>query len=169
MRPLPLALLLASLCAAARAQSLEEPTPLHRGPALLVGLAGTYTETLRAQEFQSGAGGHLELGASLPVGYEENELFLMARAGSRGAPGSLLTFHGGLRSVFGREAWHTFADLGVVIHARPALWAGPRLALGLRRSFSESFSLYGGVGGQLGFGAGLRLDVEVFSGLRWGL
>jgi hypothetical protein len=169
MRPLPLALLLASLCAAARAQSLEEPTPLHRGPALLVGLAGTYTETLRAQEFQSGAGGHLELGASLPVGYDENELFLMARAGRLRGGDSSLALHGGLRSVFGREAWQTFADLGVVLHARPSLWAGPRLALGVRHALSESFSLYGGLGGQLGFGVGLRLDVEVFSGLRWGL
>ncbi len=162
-----LALLLTILPGATFAQAREPYTP-SRGPALTLGLVGTYTEGIRSSAFLGGVGGHLELGASFPVGYEENELFLAARAG-RLRGGTSLGLHGGLRSVFGREAWQTFTELGVVIHARPEVWGGVRLGLGVRHALSESFSLYGGVGGQLGFGSGLRLDVEMLTGLRWAL
>ncbi|HSP80302.1 MAG TPA: hypothetical protein VLQ93_17345 [Myxococcaceae bacterium] len=167
MNRVPLALLLTLLPGTTLAQAREPYTP-SRGPALRVGLVGTYTEGVSSWGRLRGAGGHLELGASFPVGYEENELFVMARAGLGGG-GTSLGVHGGLRSVFGREAWQTFTELGVVIHARPGVWGGPRLGLGVRHALSESFSLYGGVGGQLGFGSGLRLDVEILTGLRWAL
>ncbi len=119
-------------------------------------------------ELQQGFAGHLELGGSVPVGYEENELFLLARVGT-GAPGFSLAVHGGFRSVFGEDEWQTYADLGAAVHLRPELWAGPRVGLGVRRSLTEAFTLYGGLGGGLGFGSGLRLDVELCAGLRWSL
>jgi hypothetical protein len=128
----------------------------------------TYTELVASKEARRGLAGHLELGASVPVGYEENELFLLARAGG-GTPGFSLGVHGGYRSVFELEEWQSYADLGVAVHLRPSLWAGPRVGLGARRALSERLTLYGALGGQLGFGSGLRLDVEVSTGLRWSL
>jgi hypothetical protein len=159
VRSLPLSLLIAVL-----------PTQVlaGQGPALLVGLVGTYTEGLGPEQLQRGGGGHLELGGSLPVGYEEDELFLMGRAGL-GTLGPSLLAHGGFRSVFGRDEWRTYVDLGAAVHLRPTFWAGPRVGLGVRRALSETFTLYSGLGGQLGFGSGLRLDIELCAGLRWGL
>jgi hypothetical protein len=166
MRHLPLSFLSAALPALAMAQST--PTVPRRGPALQGGLVGTYTEGLGSEQVQRGLGGHLELGGSLPVGYEENELFLLGRAGV-GAPGQSLLVHGGFRSVFGRDEWQTYVDLGAAVHLRPTFWAGPRVGLGVRRALSETFTLYSGVGAQLGFGSGLRLDIELCTGMRWSL
>lgn len=159
MRLLPLPLLIAALPTQALAG---------QGPALLVGLVGTYTEGLGAEQVRRGLGGHLELGGSLPVGYEEDELFLMGRVGL-GTPGPSLLTHGGFRSVFGRDEWQTYVDLGGAVHLRPTFWVGPRVGMGVRHTLSETFTLYSGLGGQLGFGAGLRLDLELCAGLRWGL
>jgi hypothetical protein len=159
LRALPLSLLIAAL----PSQALAD-----RGPALLVGLVGTYTEGLGSEQVLRGLGGHLELGGSLPVGYEEDELFLMGRVGL-GTVGTSLLMHGGFRSVFGRDEWQTYMDLGAAVHLRPSFWVGPRVGLGVRRALSETFTLYSGLGGQLGFGSGLRLDIELCAGLRWGL
>jgi hypothetical protein len=163
---LPLSLLIATLPSLAVAREWDG-TP-RRAPSLLVGPVATYTELVGSERASRGVAGHLELGGSLPVGYEENELFLLARAGG-GTPGFSLTVHGGFRSVFGEDAWQTYVDLGAAVHLRPRLWVGPRVGLGVRRSLNESFTLYGGLGGGLGFGSGLRLDVEVSTGLRWSL
>ena len=167
MSPLPLSFLIAALPTLALAQSPTSLVP-RRGPALLGGLVGTYTESLGSERLQRGLGGHLELGGSIPVGYEENELFLLGRAGL-GAPGPSLLVHGGFRSVFGRDEWQTYAELGAAVHLQPTFWAGPRVGLGVRRALNEAFTLYSGLGGQLGFGSGLRLDIELCAGLRWSL
>ncbi len=44
-----------------------------------------------------------------------------------------------------------------------------REQLGVRRALNAHLTLYAGLGGQLGFGSGLRLDVEVSTGVRWSL
>ena len=168
MSHLPLSLLIATLPALALGQTWTTPRAPRRTPALLVGPVLTYTESFQAEQLLRGVAGHLELGGCVPVGYEENELFLLVRVGG-GAPGFSLGAHGGFRSVFGQDQWQTFAELGAAVHVRPGLWAGPRVGLGVRRTLSETFSLYGGLGGQLGFGSGLRLDVELTTGVRWGL
>jgi hypothetical protein len=170
MRPLPLSLLIATLPSVALAEGWSYSTPRapRRTPALLAGPVLTYEEGLGTQQVRRGTAGHLELGGSLPVGYEENELFLMVRAGG-GAPGFGLSAYGGFRSVFGREEWQTFVDLGAAVHVQPDFWVGPRVGLGVRCSLSETFSLYGGLGAQLGFGSGLRLGVELNTGVRWSL
>ncbi|QRK14087.1 hypothetical protein JQX13_43980 [Archangium violaceum] len=116
-----------------------------------------------------GLSGLLELGGSIPVGYEEDELFLLGRVGG-GAPGFSLSAHGGWRSVFEiTDVWRSYTEVGAGVHVRPGFWAGPRLSLGARRTLTERISLYGGLGAQLGFGSGLRLDVELCTGVRWGL
>src|SRR5690242_21380284 len=111
MRYFPLSLLIATLPTLALSETWSTPSRPSRMPALLAGPVFTYTEGLGATQLR-GVSGHLELGGSLPVGYEENELFLMVRAGG-GAPGFSLSAHGGLRSVFeGQNEWRTFVDLG---------------------------------------------------------
>ncbi|QRN93311.1 hypothetical protein JRI60_29425 [Archangium violaceum] len=156
MNQLPLLLLLTTFSAQAR------------NPALLLGPVLTYTEGFDSEQLRRGLSGHVEIGGSLPVGYEDNELFLLARAGA-GAPGFSLGAHGGFRSVFTLEEWQTYTDLGVMVHARPHFWIGPRVGVGVRRALTETLSIYGGAGAQLGFGSGLRFDIEVSSGLRWSL
>ena len=163
---IPLSFLLTVLPTVALGQTWT-PSPT-RGPALLLGPVLTYTELVGSTAAQRGLSGHMELGASLQVGYEENELFLLARVGG-GAPGLSLGAHGGFRSVFELEEWQSYVELGVGMHALPRIWAGPRVGLGVRRALNAHLTLYGGLGGQLGFGSGLRLDVEVSTGLRWSL
>jgi hypothetical protein len=163
---IPLSLLLVALPPVALGQTWTRPPA--RGPALLLGPVLTYTELVASTAAQRGLAGHLELGGSIPVGYEENELFLLARVGG-GAPGLSLGAHAGFRSVFELEEWQSYVELGVAVHVRPRLWAGPRVGLGARRALSEHLSLYAGLGGGLGFGSGLRLDVEVSTGVRWSL
>jgi hypothetical protein len=163
---IPLSLLIALLPTLALAQTWTRPPT--RGPALLLGPVLTYTELVGSTAAQRGLSGHVELGGSIPVGYEENELFLLARVGG-GAPGLSLGAHGGFRSVFELEEWQSYVELGVGMHVLPRVWAGPRVGLGVRRALNAHLTLYGGLGGQLGFGSGLRLDVEVSTGLRWSL
>jgi hypothetical protein len=168
MSHLLLPFLVATLPTLVLAETGPTPRASRRTPALLAGPVLTYTEGLGEKPWR-GVSGHLELGGSLPVGYEENELFLMARAGG-GAPGFSLLAHGGLRSVFeGQDGWRTFVDLGAVVHVRPDFWAGPRVGVGVRRTLTERLSLQVGLGGQLGFGSGLRMDIELSTGVRWGL
>ncbi len=167
MNRLPLLFLLAALPALAQAR-LTPPTAPRRTPALLLGPVLTYTESFDSEQLRRGLSGHVELGGSLPVGYEDNELFLMARVGG-GAPGFSLAVHGGFRSVFTLEEWQTYTDLEAVVLMRPRFWVGPRVGLGVRRTLNETLSLYGGLGAQLGFGSGLRFDIELSTGLRWSL
>ncbi|WNG47938.1 hypothetical protein F0U60_30210 [Archangium minus] len=169
MRHLSLSLLLSTLPALALAETWTTPSRPRRTVALQAGPALTYTEGFQGTQLRRGLSGLLELGMSVPMGYEEDELFLLARAG-RGAPGINLSAHVGWRSVFeGTDVWRSYAELGAGVHLRPDFWVGPRLGLGVRRTLSERFSLYGGLGTQLGFGSGLRLDVELCTGVRWGL
>lgn len=147
---------------------LTPPTAPRRSPALQLGPVLTYTESFGSDRLRRGLSGHVEFGGSLPIGYEENELFLMARVGG-GAPGLGLGVQGGFRSVFTLEEWQTYTELGAVVHARPAFWVGPRVGLGVRRALTGTLALYGGPGVQLGFGSGLRFDIELSAGLRWSL
>jgi hypothetical protein len=165
IRPL-LALLPWVLPAGALAQA--EPYPSRRTPSLQLGVVGTYTEGLGSERLLRGAGGHLDLGGSFPVGHDQDELFLLARVGT-GKPGFGLAAHGGYRSLFSQDAWQTFTELGVIAHARPSAWGGARVAVGVRYLMGHGLTLYGGAGGQMGFGAGLRLDAELFSGVSWNL
>ncbi|WP_257446904.1 hypothetical protein [Archangium lipolyticum] len=167
MNQLPLLLLLTALPALGQTR-VTTPTSHHRTPALLLGPVLTYTESFGSDQLRRGLSGHVELGGSLPVGYEDNELFLLARVGA-GTPGFSLAAHGGFRSVFTLEEWQTYTELGAIVHARPRFWVGPRVGLGVRRTLTETLSVYGGAGAQLGFGSGLRFDIEVSSGLRWSL
>jgi hypothetical protein len=158
-------LLLILLCATpslARAQYYEE----HRALSLLVGPGAAYTNAIRGERAETGPGVFLDVGASFTVGYDQDEVFLLARGGlgDAGKGGALI---GGFRSFFGREEWQTFFDIGAAMRLFSGTWAGPRLGFGLRRTLSDQLSLYGGLGLSLGFGSGLRADAEAFTGLQW--
>lgn len=162
MRPLLLLILLLAAPTVARAQYYEE----HRAVSLLVGPGLGYTNTLSGDRAVAGPGVLLDVGGSLTVGYDRDEVFLVARAGlgEAGKGGVLL---GGFRSVFGREQWQTFFDVGAAVRLFSGTWAGPRLGFGVRRTLSDQLSLYGGLGLSLGFGSGLRVDAEALTGLQW--
>lgn len=162
MRPLLLLILLLAAPTVASAQSYEE----HRAVSLLVGPGLGYTNTLSGDRAVAGPGVLLDVGGSLTVGYDRDEVFLLARAGlgEAGKGGALI---GGFRSVFGRDAWQTFFDVGATVRLFSGTWAGPRLGFGVRRTLSDQLSLYGGLGLSLGFGSGLRVDAEALTGLQW--
>jgi hypothetical protein len=157
-----LILLLLTAPSLARAQYYEE----HRAVSLLAGPSASYTNAIQGVRAASGPGVHLELGGSLTVGDDQDEVFLLLRGGSgpAGGEGAVL---GGFRSVFGHEDWQTFVDLGAAVRLFSGTWAGPRVGFGLRHALSDQLSLYGGLGLSLGFGSGLRLDTEAFTGLQW--
>lgn len=157
-----LPLLLLSLPTLARAQYYEE----RRAVGLLGGAGGGFTAAIRGNEARTGPGLFLDAGASLTVGNDGDELFLLAR-GSTGKAGTEAVLLGGFRSFFGHEDWQTFFDLGASVRLFSGTWAGPRLGFGVRHTLSDRLSLYGGLGLSLGFGSGLRADAEAFTGLQW--
>jgi hypothetical protein len=157
-----LLLLLLALPTLARAQHYAE----RRAVSLLGGAGASYTNAIRGEKVRTGPGLFLDLGTSLTVGNDGDELFLMAR-GSTGKAGEEAVLLGGFRSFFGHEDWQTFFELGATARLFSGTWAGPRLGFGVRHTLSDQLSLLGGLGLSLGFGSGLRADAEAFTGLQW--
>ncbi|AGC45175.1 hypothetical protein MYSTI_03869 [Myxococcus stipitatus DSM 14675] len=133
---------------------------------LILGPGASYTEFIDREDEDSvkGLDALLDVGASLTVGHDGDEVFVVIRGSAREPDLSLIA---GYRSVFGLESWQSFVDLAAVVRPFSGPWLGPRVALGLRHTFSERFALYGGLGLTLGFGSGLRADAEAFTGLQW--
>ncbi|WP_233591524.1 hypothetical protein [Corallococcus sp. AB011P] len=162
-----IALGLALATPAAAVEYLDDgPYARRRSLILTVGPGATYSERISGDSAVSGLAGHLDLGAAITVGYEGDEVFLLAR-GSTGRPGEELALITGYRSVFGSESWRTFFDLGVSVRPISGPWLGPRIGFGARHTLSDHFALYGGLGFTFGFGSGLRADTELFTGLQW--
>ena len=167
MRPLIPTLIL-TLCTPilAEAQIPADPYPSHQAIGLLVGPGLGYTEAFRGEAVDSGLTGHLDLGATFTVGYDRNEVLFLARP-STGTPDFSLGLIATYRSFFGDEGLQTFVDFGVVGRLFSGAWVGPRLGFGLRHALSENVYVLGGLGLSVGFGSGLRLDAEGFSGVQW--
>lgn len=151
---------------AGAAEYVDSPYRERRAFSLILGPGASYTELINDADAKAvkGLDALLDVGASLTVGYDGDEVFVVIR-GSLREPD--LSFVGGFRSVFGDESWQSFVDLGAVVRPFSGPWVGPRVALGLRHTFSERFAVYGGLGLTLGFGSGLRADAEGFTGLQW--
>ncbi|SES80170.1 hypothetical protein [Stigmatella erecta] len=160
MRWLGLGLLLAAPPASAQYYESRQSMSLLGGTGL------GYSDVIRSQRGDTGVGGFLELGGSLTVGDDLDEVFLMTR-GVLGPSGGEAVLHGGYRNLFGDEEWQSFVDLGASVRLFSGTYAGPRLGFGARRTLSDQLSLYGGFGLSLGFGSGLRWDAEAFTGLQW--
>lgn len=152
--------------AARAAEDVDPPYAERRAFSLILGPGASYTELINRSDDDaaSGADAHLDLGASRTVGYDGDEVFVLVRGSVRGPDLSIV---GGYRSLFGRDAWQSFVDLGAVVRPFSGPWVGPRIALGLRHTFSERIAVFGGLGLALGFGSGLRGDVEAFTGVQW--
>src|SRR5687767_7938217 len=103
----PLLLLLLTAPALARAQYYEDRDSL----SLLGGASLGYTSAIRDQNAEAGPGVFLDLGGSLTVGDDRDELVLMIRGGT-GQAGTEGVVQGGFRSIFGDDDWQTFFDLG---------------------------------------------------------
>ncbi|WP_224240989.1 hypothetical protein [Hyalangium gracile] len=161
MRP-SLLILLLTAPALASAQDYEQ----RRAVSLLVGPGFGYTNAIRGDRAETGPGVLLDVGGSLTVGDDRDELFLLARGGlgEAGRGGVLIS---GFRSFFGLDEWQSFFDLGAAVRLFSGTWAGPRLGFGLRRTLTDRTSLYGGLGLSLGFGSGMRVDTEASIGLQW--
>ncbi|MCP3137975.1 hypothetical protein [Pyxidicoccus xibeiensis] len=151
---------------ASAAEYVDGPYRERRALSLLLGPGASYAELINRsdEDVESGGDVHLDLGGTRTVGYDGDEVFLMIRGSLRGPDLSLV---GGYRSYFGQDAWQSFFDLGAMIRPFSGPWVGPRIALGLRHTFSERFAVFGGLGLTLGFGSGLRADAEVFTGVQW--
>ncbi|ATB48356.1 hypothetical protein [Corallococcus macrosporus] len=152
--------------AAGAAEYLDTPYAERRAFSLILGPGASYTELINRTEDDAEKGGdaHLDLGASRTVGYDGDEVFVVIRGSLRGPE---LSVAGGYRSFHGDGSWQTFYDLGLLIRPFSGPWLGPRVALGLRHTFSERLAVFGGLGLSLGFGAGLRGDAEAFTGVQW--
>ncbi|MFY1829962.1 hypothetical protein ACN47A_28865 [Myxococcus fulvus] len=148
------------------AEYVDSPYRDRRSFSLILGPGLSYTELIGESDADvvKGLDAQLDLGASLSVGYGGDEVFVVIRGSLRGPALSVV---GGFRSVFGMEAWQSFVDLGAVVRPFSGPWVGPRVAFGLRHTFSERFAVYGGLGLTLGFGSGLRADAEGFTGVQW--
>ncbi|TQF13506.1 hypothetical protein FJV41_23590 [Myxococcus llanfairpwllgwyngyllgogerychwyrndrobwllllantysiliogogogochensis] len=148
------------------AEYVDSPYRDRSAFSLILGPGASYTELIDSgdAEVVKGLDALLDVGASFTVGYDGDEVFVLIRGSLREPDLSLV---GGFRSVFGDESWQSFVDLGAVVHPFSGPWVGPRVALGLRHTFSERFAVYGGLGLTLGFGSGLRADAEGFTGLQW--
>ena len=162
MRALLPSLLLVVAPRLASAQEYEQ----HRVLRLFAGSGLGYSTSTASGGAKTGAGLLLDVGGSLTVGDDQDEVFLAARGGL-GEPGRGGVLLGGFRGVFGRDEWQSFLDLGAQVRLFSGTWAGPRLGFGLRRSLTDRLSLYGCLGLSLGFGSGLRVDTEASIGLQW--
>ncbi|WP_240356271.1 hypothetical protein [Myxococcus eversor] len=151
---------------AGAAEYVDSPYRDRRAFSLILGPGASYTELINDADAEAvkGLDALLDVGASLTVGHDGNEVFVVIR-GSLREPD--LSFVGGFRSFFGDESWQSFVDLGAVVRPFSGPWLGPRVAFGLRHTFSERFAVFGGLGLTLGFGSGLRADAEGFTGLQW--
>ncbi|MFP2959883.1 hypothetical protein ACLEPN_19135 [Myxococcus sp. 1LA] len=152
--------------AAGAVEYVDTPYADRRAFSLILGPGASYTESIDRSEDDAEKGGdvHLDLGASRTVGYDGDEVFVVIRGGLRGPD---LSVAGGFRNFYGDGSWQTFYDLGLLIRPFSGPWLGPRVALGLRHTFSERLAIFGGLGLSLGFGAGLRGDAEAFTGVQW--
>ncbi|MFP2906874.1 hypothetical protein ACLESD_17875 [Pyxidicoccus sp. 3LFB2] len=137
-----------------------------RALSLILGPGAAYTEYIDRgdDDAESGGDAHLDVAGTRTVGYDGDEVFVLIRGGLRGPE---LSVGGGYRNYFGVDAWQSFFDAGVMIRPFSGPWVGPRIAFGVRHTFSERLAVLGGLGLTLGFGSGLRGDAEAFTGVQW--
>lgn len=113
----------------------------------------------------SGWRGGAEVGGTLAVGSEGNDLKLSLRA-LFGGPFDLALF-AGYRGYFSVGQWKTFFDLDAAAHFTPRFTIGPRVGVGVQLDFLPVAGAFAVLGGQIGFGDGLRYGVELMIGFQF--
>ena len=114
-------------------------------------------------------GGGVELGGTVAVGSEGNDLKLSVRA----LFGGLFDFgiFAGYRGYFSVGQWKTFFDLDLAGHITPDVaphgTVGPRVGVGVQLDFLPVAGAYPVHGGQIGFGDGLRYGAELTIGFQF--
>lgn len=113
-----------------------------------------------------------ELGGSIGVGSEGNDLILSFRALCCGdatllpALGLDLSLYGGYRGYFAFGQWKTFFDLDAALHFTPRATIGPRVGIGLQLDFLPVAGAFAVLGAQIGFGDGIRYGAELMLGFQ---
>ena len=112
--------------------------------------------------------GGVELGGTLSVG-DGNDLLLSVRAEFGGLFD--LGIYAGYRGYFSVGQWKTFFDLDLAGHITPAIaphgTVGPRVGVGVQLDFLPIIGTYAVLGGQIGFGDGLRYGAELTIGFQF--
>jgi hypothetical protein len=165
------ALLVAVLSAAA--PSLADDRYDHRGAVgLIAALAFQDKDSIVFnQNFaDSGSRYAAEIGGTYAVGYNGNELALLATLGVA-TYGSLRADWGlaaGYRGYFGHERFKTYFDLDAAVHFTPSVTAGPRFGAGVQYELTQTLGVFGGLEGELCIGPQeLRLSAQIAVGFQF--
>lgn len=136
----------------------------HRGAVgLLAAVGGEVRASNSATQVDNGLRGDVDLGGTVSF-TDRTELLLLGRLSLGGAQFFSLT--AGIRSGYQLERWRTFFDLSATVHFGSLWTVGPRVAVGVQYELHPLVGLYSTVGGQIGWGAGLRLVGEVSLGVQ---
>jgi hypothetical protein len=155
------ALLLSLLSASAAAEHWD-----HRGSlGLLVGGAGQYRLGLGSSGvWQAAPLAGLDLGATLAIGVDGNEIKLLGRVAFGSGMEGMLAF--GYRGYFGQEALKTFFDIDLALHRSDAFTLGPKLGVGLQYEVHPLVGVFGALAASFGFGQAIRFTGEVCVGVQ---
>lgn len=142
----------------------------HRGSiGLLVSLGAEYKTAINptgALPTDDGPRGDAEVGGTLAVGYDGDELKLAVRGAFFGPMPDVSAIFG-FRNYFGKDQWKTFMDLDIAGHFTPHLTAGVRFGIGLQWDFLPVVGTYLTLAGQIGFGQALRFSGELLLGFQF--
>jgi hypothetical protein len=144
---------------AARAES-------HRGAvgAYFAG-GGEVSSIVGASSTSEGGGPSAELGASVAIDADGNELIGFVRGSLVGASAGL-SLGVGYRGYFGPDAWKTFFDLGLTGELAPGFGVGPRIALGVQYDFHPLLGAFAVADARLLVGERLRVAGSLLIGLQ---
>jgi hypothetical protein len=138
----------------------------HRGAlGLLLGGGFELGELVRSGQFDEYSRAIANLGVTVAIGENGNELKLVVQAAK---PGSIeWSSYAGYRGYFGQDRLRTFFDLDLAVDVRPFFTAGPRLAFGLQYELHPLVGVFAGLAARVGIGSPTRFAASGFAGLQF--
>ncbi|MGQ0507163.1 MAG: hypothetical protein ACT4TC_17785 [Myxococcaceae bacterium] len=163
-------ILFIALCAQPFAARAEEERYDHRGAVgLLLGVGGEAKSAVASGGSISESGQKLllELGGTVAVGYNGNELLAMLRTGRGGRNADYGAFFG-YRGYFGLDRVKTFFDMDAAVQWVPNVMftVGPRFGVGVQFEILSLLGAYVALAGQAGFGGGVHFSGELTAGIQ---